>query len=270
MPQPTTRILVVDDEAPARRRLREVLDDCRAQFPLTIADEAANGVEAIDIISKGGIDIVLTDIRMPVMDGLEVARHVARMETPPKLIFVTAFDQYAVKAFELNAIDYLLKPIRQERLLTALGKAIALKPAQADAIAEAAQARRKHLSIHERGRIVLVPMDDVLYLKAELKYVTVRTAQKEFLLEESLTKLEEEFAGVFTRIHRNTLVATKAVVGFEKVADGNADGDDGLPNGDKAEKAEKGDGGSHWAVVIRGIPEKLAVSRRQQHVVKEF
>ena len=265
MPQPTSRILIVDDEAPARRRLRDVLDDCREQFPLTIADEAANGVEAIDIINKGGIDIVLTDIRMPVMDGLEVARHVAKMEAPPKLIFVTAFDQYAVNAFELNAIDYLLKPIRQERLLVALGKAAAINPAQADAVADAAQSVRKHLSIHERGKIVLVPLDDVLYLKAELKYVTVRTAQKEFLLEESLTKLEEEFAGLFTRIHRNTLVATKAVVGFEKVADGGADNDDAAQNGDKVES-----GGTYWAVVIRGIPEKLAVSRRQQHIVKEF
>ena len=258
----TPRILIVDDETPARRRLRDLLDDCREQFPLTIADEAANGVEAIDVINKGGIDIVLTDIRMPMMDGLEVARHLAKMAAPPKLIFVTAFDQYAVKAFELNAVDYLLKPIRQERLLTALNKAIVLKPATADAIAEAAQARRKHLSIHERGKIVLVPMDDVLYLKAELKYVTVRTVQKEFLLEESLTKLEEEFTGLFTRIHRNTLVATKAVVGFEKVADDNAENEDGPQNGEV--------GGTHWAVVIRGIPEKLAVSRRQQHVVKDF
>ena len=256
------RILIVDDETPARRRLRDLLDDCREQFPLTIADEAANGVEAIDVINRGGIDIVLTDIRMPVMDGLEVARHLAKMETPPKLIFVTAFDQYAVKAFELNAADYLLKPIRQERLLTALNKAIVLKPATAEAIAEAAQARRKHLSIHERGKIVLVPMDDVLYLKAELKYVTVRTVQKEFLLEESLTKLEEEFTGLFTRIHRNTLVATKAVVGFEKVADDSVENEDSPQNGEV--------GGTHWAVVIRGIPEKLAVSRRQQHVVKEF
>jgi two-component system, LytTR family, response regulator AlgR len=256
------RILIVDDESPARRRLRDLLDDCREQFPLKIADEAANGVEAIEVINKGGIDIVLTDIRMPVMDGLEIARHLAKMEAPPKLIFVTAFDQYAVKAFELNAVDYLLKPIRQERLLMALNKAIVLKPASAEAIAEAAQARRKHLSIHERGKIVLVPMDDVLYLKAELKYVTVRTVQKEFLLEESLTKLEEEFTGLFTRIHRNTLVATKAVVGFEKVADDSAENEDSPQNGDV--------GGTHWAVVIRGIPEKLAVSRRQQHVVKEF
>ena len=145
---PSTRILVVDDEAPARRRLRDLLDDCREQFPLTIADEAANGVEAIEIINQGNIDIVLTDIRMPVMDGLEVARHVANMAAPPKLIFATAFDQYAVKAFELNAIDYLLKPIRLERLLTALNKAVALNPAQAEAIAEAVQANRNHLSIH--------------------------------------------------------------------------------------------------------------------------
>ena len=264
MTESIARILIVDDEAPARRRLRDVLDDCREHFPLMIVDEATNGVEAIDIINKGGIDIVLTDIRMPVMDGLEVARHLAKIDVPPKLIFVTAFDQYAVNAFELNAIDYLLKPIRQERLLAALGKAIALKPGQAEAIAEAAQAKRKHLSIHERGKIVLVPMEDVLYLKAELKYVTVRTAQKEFLLEESLTKLEEEFAGLFTRIHRNTLVATKAVIGFEKVTDGVAEGDD-APLNDKTDS-----GGTHWAVVIRGIPDRLAVSRRQQHVVKAF
>ena len=265
MPHSSARILIVDDEVPARRRMRDLLDDCRDQFPLTIADEAANGVEAIEIINKGGIDIVLTDIRMPVMDGLEVARHVARMEAAPKLIFVTAFDQYAVKAFELSAVDYLLKPIRQERLLSALGKAIALKPAQAEAIAEATQSRRKHLSIHERGKIVLVPVEDVLYLKAELKYVTVRTVQKEFLLEESLTKLEEEFAGLFTRIHRNTLVSTKDVIGFEKITDGGVEGEDGHAGTDKGDS-----GGTHWAVVIRGIPERLAVSRRQQHLVKEF
>ncbi len=255
MTQPA-RILIVDDEPPARARLRDLLDDCREQFPLQIADEAANGIEAVERISQGGIDIVLTDIRMPGMDGLELAQHVARMELPPKLIFTTAYDQYAVKAFELNAVDYLLKPIRQERLLLALGKANTVKPADADAIAGAAQSRRRHLSIHERGKIVLVPVDDVLYLRAELKYVTVRTIQKEFLLEESLTRLEEEFGNLFTRIHRNTLVATKAVSGFEKVADSGSEDNDG--------------GGNHWVVVIRGVPERLPVSRRQQHVVKEF
>ena len=217
-------------------------------------------MEAIEIINKGGIDIVLTDIRMPLMDGLEVARHVARLDAPPKLIFTTAFDQYAVKAFELNAVDYLLKPIRQERLLVALTKAVVVKTITADAISQSAQSRRKHLSIHERGKILLVPVDDILYLKAELKYVTVRTAQKEYLLEESLTRLEEEFSGMFTRLHRNSLVATAAVAGFEKVADG----------GDEESEGSGSTGGVHWVAVIRGVPEKLPVSRRQQHVVKEF
>ena len=248
------RILIVDDEAPARKRLSNLLDDCRADFPLVIADEAVNGVEAIEIINRGGIDIVLCDIRMPVMDGIEVARHLAKLEVRPKLIFTTAYDVYAVQAFELNAVDYLLKPIKQERLLAALNKASALKASQVAAVADATQSRRKHLSIHERGKIVLVPVEDIVYLKAELKYVTVKTAGREHLLEESLTKLEEEFAEVFVRIHRSALVAKKAVTGFEKVA----------------EAGEDGDGNGHWVVVLKGVSEKLPVSRRQQHVVREF
>ncbi|MCE2991216.1 MAG: LytR/AlgR family response regulator transcription factor [Burkholderiales bacterium] len=255
------RILIVDDEAPARKRLSNLLDDCREQFALTIVDEASNGVEAIDIINRGGVDIVLCDIRMPVMDGIEVARHLATLEVPPKLIFATAFDEYAVKAFELNAVDYLLKPIRQERLLAALQKARSVAPPAAKAIADATQHKRKHLSIHERGRVVLVPLEEVLYLKAEQKYLTVRTAQREYLLEESLTRMEEEFAGVFTRIHRNALVATAAIAGFERVA--NTSGSD---------DAEQSDGGSgmHWVCAIKGVPEKLPVSRRQQHVIREI
>ncbi|HEX9392156.1 MAG TPA: LytTR family DNA-binding domain-containing protein [Usitatibacteraceae bacterium] len=249
------KILIIDDEAPARRRLRDLLDDCRESFPLVIADEAANGVEAIDVINGGGIDIILTDIRMPLMDGLEVARHIAGLENAPRLIFTTAYDEYAVKAFELNAVDYLLKPIKLERLLAALNKARKVEVDQAEAIAEATSARRKHLAIHERGKIVLVPVADIIYLKAELKYVTVKTASREHLLEESLTKLEEEFAGIFTRIHRSALVANKAVAGFEKVADDAGNGEDG---------------GTHWVVLLHGVDEKLPVSRRQAHVVREF
>jgi two-component system, LytTR family, response regulator AlgR len=252
MPQ---RILIVDDEAPARRRLRDLLDDCRDAFPLVIADEAANGVEAIDRINRGGIDIVLTDIRMPAMDGLEVARHLAGMAEPPRLVFATAFDEYAVRAFELNAIDYLLKPIRQERLLAALKKAQAVRAPQAEAIADAAKTRRRHLSIHERGRIVLVPVEDIVFLRAELKYVTVRTAAREYLLEESLTKLEEEFAELFVRVHRSALVARKSVTGFEKIA---------------AAALDEEAGGQQWVVVLKDVPDRLAVSRRQQHVMREF
>ena len=117
------KILIVDDEAPARKRLSNLLDECREQFPLTVVDEAANGLEAVEVVNKGSLDIVLCDIRMPTMDGIEFARHLSQMQAPPKLIFTTAFDQYAVQAFELNAVDYLLKPIRLERLLAAFERA---------------------------------------------------------------------------------------------------------------------------------------------------
>jgi two-component system, LytTR family, response regulator AlgR len=263
-----SKILIVDDETPARRRLRDLLDDCRESFALVIADEATNGIEAIEIISNGGIDIVLTDIRMPMMDGLEVARHVAKMESPPKLIFTTAFDEYAVKAFELNAVDYLLKPIKQERLLAALKRASSVRAAQAEAVAEATKARRRHLSIHERGKIILVPVDDILFLRAELKYVTVKTLAKEYLLEESLTKLEEEFGELFARVHRSALVARKAVTGFEKVNGATDSSADSAAEKEEAGKEESG--GTRWVVVLKGVDEKLPVSRRQQHVIREF
>jgi len=253
------RILIIDDEAPARKRLSDLLDDCRAVFPLTIVDEAANGLEGIEAINRGGVDIVLCDIRMPGMDGIEFARHMAGLAVPPKLIFVTAFDQYAVQAFELNAIDYLLKPIRQERLLAALQKARPVLPPAAAAIAEATQHTRRHLSIHERGKVVLVPIEDILFLKAELKYLTVKTVAKEYLLEESLTKIEEEFAGVFTRIHRNAIVATSAITGFERVAAPAEDGEE-----------SDADSGLRWVCNVKGVTEKLPVSRRQQHVIREF
>jgi two-component system response regulator AlgR len=243
-----TRILIADDEAPARSRLRDLLDDCRADFPLAIVDEARNGRETLDIVSREKVDIVLLDIRMPDMDGMEAARHLAGMEHPPAIIFTTAFDAYALKAFEVNAIDYLLKPIRGERLLAALRKARAAVPSR-EALDAAANQPRKHLSVHERGKIHLVALADVLYLRAELKYVTVRTVAREYLVEESLTRLEEEFGPAFVRVHRNCLVARAAIEGFER----------------NAEESESG-----WAVVVRGTGERLAVSRRQQHVVKDF
>ena len=245
----TPRILVADDEAPARARLRDLLDECRDRFPLVIVDEARNGREALDVLNREKVDIVLLDIRMPEMDGMEAARHIAGMEQPPAIIFTTAFDSYALKAFEVNAIDYLLKPIRAERLLAALGKTRASPPVSRQALDAAANQPRRHLSVHERGKIHLVPLADVLYLRAELKYVTVRTAAREFLVEESLTSLEQEFESAFIRIHRNCLVSRHAIAGFER----------------NAEESESG-----WAVVIKETGEKLPVSRRQQHVVKQF
>jgi two-component system, LytTR family, response regulator AlgR len=243
------RILIADDEAPARARLRDLLDECREAFPLAIVDEARNGREALEVLNREKVDIVLLDIRMPEIDGMEAARHIAGMADPPAIIFTTAFDSYAIKAFEVNAIDYLLKPIRLERLLTALGKTRASPPVSREALEAAANQPRRHLSVHERGKIHLVPMGDVLFLRAELKYVTVRTAEREYLVEESLTNLEEEFAGSFVRIHRNCLVARAAIAGFER----------------NAEESESG-----WAVVIKATGEKLPVSRRQHHVVKQF
>jgi two-component system response regulator AlgR len=243
------RILIADDEAPARQRLRDLLDECREAFPLAIVDEARNGREALEVLNREKVDIVLLDIRMPEMDGLEAARHIAGMASPPAIIFTTAFDAYAIKAFEVNAIDYLLKPIRRERLMMALGKTRAAPPVSRDALDAAANLPRRHLSVHERGKIHLVPLADVLYLRAELKYVTVRTVDREYLVEESLTKLEEEFGEAFVRIHRNCLIARAAIAGFER----------------NAQESESG-----WAVVIRATGEKLPVSRRQQQVVKQF
>jgi two-component system response regulator AlgR len=245
----TARILIADDEAPARARLRDLLDECRESFPLAIVDEARNGREALEVLNRENVDVVLLDIRMPEMDGMEAARHIAGMQEPPAIIFTTAFDTYAIKAFEVNAIDYLLKPIRVERLLAALNKTRAAPKVSREALDAAANLPRRHLSVHERGKIILVPLAEVLYLRAELKYVTVRTVEREHLVEESLTHLEEEFADAFVRVHRNCLVARTAIAGFER----------------NAEESESG-----WAVVIKGTNEKLPVSRRQHHVVKQF
>jgi two-component system response regulator AlgR len=243
------RILIADDEAPARSRLRDLLDECRAEFPLAIVDESKTGREVLDVVNREKVDIVLLDIRMPEMDGMEAARHLAGMAAPPSLIFTTAFDSYAIKAFEVNAIDYLLKPIRRERLLAALRKSHGGASVTRAALDAAANQPRRHLSVHERGKIHLVPLPEVLYLRAELKYVTVRTAAREYIVEESLTHLEEEFGEAFVRIHRNCLVHRTAIAGFEK----------------SVTESESG-----WAVVVKDTGERLPVSRRQQHVVKEF
>ena len=123
------QILIVDDEAPARNRLRDLLTDCAAELPTMVVGEAANGVQALQVLEHTAVDVVLLDIRMPVMDGLELAQHLGRLDTPPAVVFATAYDSYAIQAFELSAVDYLLKPVRSERLVTALRKAQALNPA---------------------------------------------------------------------------------------------------------------------------------------------
>ncbi len=242
------RVVIVDDEGPARLRLRDLLGECGGEAALVVAGEAASGREALDLLSREAADVVLLDIRMPEMDGIEVAQHLQRLEPAPAVVFATAYDDYAIRAFELHAVDYLLKPIRLERLKEALARARAT-PARPEALRQLATAARTHFSAQERGRIHLIPVADVVYLKAELKYVSVRTATREYLIEESLTRLEQEFGERFVRVHRNCLVARAAVRGFERVEDEDE---------------------AHWVVMLDGVEERIDVSRRQQHIVREF
>jgi two-component system response regulator AlgR len=212
-----------------------------------VVAEAGNGIEALTVLRELPVDVVLADIRMPGMDGIELAGHLGGLAKPPAVIFTTAYDNYAVQAFDLNAVDYLLKPVRTQRLLVALQKVLAAQPLDGTALAtigrELRGGGRTHLSCHERGRLLLVPLAEVLYFKADLKYVTARTAEREYLLDEALTHLETEFADRFIRLHRAVLVAKSALKGFEK-----AGGDDAEAYG--------------WAL-LRDVPEKLPVSRRQ-------
>ncbi len=237
-------ILIADDEAPARNRMRDLLSDIEQ---VAVVAEAKNGKEAIELALQTKPDLLLLDIRMPVMDGIEAAQHAQKLEPKPHIIFTTAFDAYAIKAFDLNAIDYLLKPIRLERLQAAINKAHALQPKQIEAL-KPLQKTRSHLSIHERGRVLLVPIETIIYLRAELKYITVRTAEREYLIEESLTNLEVEFGERFIRLHRNSLVAPSFIAGYEK---------------------RSVDGENQWVALLKGISETVAISRRQQHLVRQ-
>jgi two-component system response regulator AlgR len=249
--QAPLRIFLVDDEAPARARMRELLGDLAVRLPNVVVGEAANGREGVALLPDARPDVALVDVQMPQMSGMELARHLAQLERAPAIVFVTAHNEYAVEAFEVNAIDYLLKPVRAQRLEAALRKAAAGGPPDAAALGKATHGPRRFLSVTERGRILLVPVADIVYMKAELKYVTLRTPEREFLLEESLTSLEQELGTLFVRVHRNCLVARRAIKGFARGND--ADGD-----------------GAGWAVIVDGCKESLPVSRRQWSVVKQL
>jgi two-component system response regulator AlgR len=231
------KILIVDDEPPARDRLKrliEELDDCEC------AGEAGNGAEAIALAGKLAPDVVLMDIRMPGMDGVEAARHLSRLDEPPAVIFVTAYDEYALRAFDTQAVGYLLKPVRKEKLVDTLQKAARLtKPQLAVLAREAAPRRRRtHLSVRMRGELRLIPIEEVLFFLADQKYVTVRHLNGEELIEESLRSLEEEFAPDFVRIHRNALVAARHIASIDRSGEG------------------------QYAVRLRGLGDELPVSRR--------
>lgn len=238
------RILVVDDEKLARARMRELIDKTGEHM---IVGEAMNGNEAIEKTMSLKPEVLLMDIRMPVMDGLEAAMHLQSLDVPPAVIFTTAYDQHALEAFEVNAIDYLLKPIRKDRLAAALQKArrVSLKQLR-EVRSQEESGSRSHISVHMRGQITLIPVQDIVYFMADNKYVTVRTTTESHLVEDSLVSLEDEFQERFLRIHRNALVAVEFIRGIEK-----------QPNG-------------RWRVLLRGIDDKLNVSRRHTPAVRRW
>lgn len=239
------KLLVVDDEALARSRLRTLVGDCTAPAAVVSA-EAADAVEATRALQRDTFDAVLLDIRMPGADGLALAATIAALPQPPAVVFVTAHSEHAVQAFELEAVDYLTKPVRLERLQQALQKVERLAKSGRGPEANSTE---EMLIIQDRGRTERVPLAEVLYFKAELKYVTVRTASRSYILDGSLSELEERHAPRFMRIHRNALIARRAVRSLEKHFD-----------------PEEGEG---WAVRLNGVDELLAVSRRQLSAVRE-
>lgn len=238
------RVLVVDDEMLARSRLRTLLSDCKAPSALC-AGEAAQATQALELLQRERFDVALLDIHMPGVDGLALARALKNMPHAPALIFVTAHAEHALEAFEVDAIDYLTKPVRLERLQAALAKAERYLQSRAAPVDDATTPM---LVIQERGRTERVPLTEVVYFKAELKYVTVRTVHRSYIMDGSLNELELRFSEHFLRVHRNALIAKRAVRALEKHYE-----------------PEEGEG---WAVRLLGVGELVAVSRRQLATVR--
>ncbi|MDG5976713.1 LytR/AlgR family transcriptional regulator [Hydrogenophaga taeniospiralis CCUG 15921] len=243
------KVLIVDDELLARSRLRTLLGDCtdpRAE----VVGEASNAVQAMEQIRRLPCDLVLLDIHMPGVDGMALAATLRQLAVRPMVVFVTAHAEHAVQAFELEAADYLTKPVRLERLQQALQKVQRLRASNEAGTADDANAGAGEcLIIQERGRSERVALADVIYLKAELKYITVRTAEKEHIYDGALSDLEQKYAHLFVRVHRNALVARRRVRAVEK-------------HNDPVD-------GEGWTVRLDGVDERLAVSRRQLAAVRE-
>jgi two-component system response regulator AlgR len=236
------RVLIVDDEPLARARLRKQV---AAIEGYEVVGEAESGLQALEMVSKSGADILLLDIRMPGMDGLEVGRHVSMSEHPPAVIFTTAYSEHALEAFQAHAVDYLLKPVREEKLRIALGAAHKLSRAQIQQVDEELQGDgRSHICARVRGDLQLIDVADIYYFKADSKYVEVRHRQGHVLIEESLVSLEQEFDAGFFRVHRNALVAKAYIDGLRK------------------------DDAGHSYVSLSGIDDSIEVSRRHLPAVR--
>ena len=232
------RVLIVDDESLARTRLANLLGD--SALPDLLIHQATDAPQAMALLQKERYDLLLLDIQMPGANGLALAKEIRALPQPPHIVFITAHPGHALQAFDLDAVDYLTKPVSQDRLQQALAKVHkqSAKPPMAAQPAEAAA-----LVIHDRGRMLRLPLAQIVYFKAELKYITVRTVQNTYILDGSLNDLERDYAPDYLRIHRNALVAKRAIEAIEKHHD-----------------SEEGEG---WAVRLSGVAERLAVSRRQ-------
>jgi len=237
------RVMIVDDEKPAQDRLSSMLN---AKNGYHVCAAAANGLEAIRYAEEHKPDVALMDIRMPGMDGLEAARHLSDMDEPPAVIFTTAFGEHALEAFETQAVAYLLKPIREEKLLSALDKASKLNKAQLAQLSAGEENSRTHICARVRGNLELIPITEIVYFQADQKYVTVRHMQGEVLIEEPLKSLEDEFAKDYIRVHRNALVSKTRMAGLNKTPEG------------------------RFQLVLKGMDDKLEISRRHVAEVRRF
>lgn len=246
------KVLIVDDERLARERLARMIDALDGH---EVVGQAADGREAVDRAGETRADLILLDIRMPGMDGLETARHLTALEAPPAIIFCTAYDEHAIQAFDLQAVGYLLKPVRLEQLARAIEQAGRVNRAQLAALgalddgaaAETGQGpRRGHIAARTRRGLELVPVSDVRCFLADQKYVTVRAGQGEVIIDETLKDLEDEFGDQFVRIHRNALVSVAHIERLERVGPGQA------------------------RIHLRGVSEPLEVSRRHLPAVRKL
>lgn len=235
------KVLIVDDEQPARDRLRTLLTEIGT---IELAGEAATGEQALELASRTLPSAVLLDVRMPGMDGVETAHHLSALPHPPAVIFTTAYDEYAVSAFDAQAIGYLLKPVRKEKLAAALARAERLTLAQLRALPQGAE-RRTRIAVRYRDGIRLIPVAEILYFLADQKYTTVRHLNGEDLIEDSLRALEEELGELFVRVHRNALVSTRYLDAVERDPEG------------------------QYFVRLRGCAEPLQVSRRMASELRE-
>jgi two-component system, LytTR family, response regulator AlgR len=237
------KVLIVDDEQLARDRLVRMLNDIQGY---EVVGQAGNGMQAVEKCESTRPDVVLLDIRMPGMDGLEAARHMAGMDEPPAVVFCTAYEEHAVEAFKVQAVGYLLKPVRRDDLIEVLNGATRTNKAQLAALAAGEGSQRTHISARTRKGIELVPVDEVRFLQADQKYVTVRHAGGELLIDETLHELEMEFGNRFIRVHRNALVAIKYIEGLERNEEG------------------------HYEIRLQDVPDGIDISRRHVAAVRKY